>query len=206
MGLDHQQQHKTGFMDLPVEIRLEIYEMLLHIPACNEVARYNNDKLASVHAGLLLANRQINYEATSFLYSDNMFLAHPTLLASFPRLRQRYGPVKESSVLPRIRRFHIEVRLDCDTPYDRDQVTKAFSGLDELEVEVHQSMYLSAGHRNLHKFEGVRGVKHVKFSGSITGFDEYIDWLKQLMMSEPGTESGEFKPTHESWLNRLNLV
>lgn len=198
--------HKTGFMDLPVEIRLEIYEMLLHVPACGAVARYNNDALAAVHASLLLANRQINAEATSLLYSDNVFLAHPTLLASFPRLRQRYPPVREASVIPRIRRFHVEVRLDCDLPYDRDDVTRSFSGVDELEVEVHQSMYLGAGHKNLHKFEGVRGVKHVQFSGSITGFDEYIEWLKKLMMSEPGTETGEFKANHEGLLNRLNLV
>lgn len=200
-----QLDHKVGFMDLPVEIRLEIYQLLLHIPAFDKFAR-PNDPSAIVHSNLLLANRQINAEATSLLYSDNMFLAHPTLLASFPRLRNCYGPVKESSVVPRIRRFHLQVRLDCDLPYDRDAVTKSFSGLDELEIDVVQSMFLGVGHRNLHKFEGVRGVRKVRISGSTTGFEDYIRWLENVMMSDVGTECSEFKDSQEGWTARLATV
>ncbi|KAI5461194.1 hypothetical protein BGZ63DRAFT_424110 [Mariannaea sp. PMI_226] len=197
-----QLQHKTGFMDLPVEIRLEIYDLLLHIPAFDKFARLN-DPSTIVHPNLLLANRQINAEATDFLYSDNMFLAHPTLLASFPRLRNCYGPVKESAVVPRIRRFHLQVRLDCDLPYEQDTVTKAFSGLDELEIDLVQSMYLGVGHRNLRKFEGVRGVRRVRISGSTTGFEEYIQWLEGVMMSEVGSQPCEFKDSKEGWTARL---
>ncbi|KAH6987413.1 hypothetical protein BKA56DRAFT_669073 [Ilyonectria sp. MPI-CAGE-AT-0026] len=197
--------HPTSLMDLPVEIRLEIYQLLFHLPAFNKFARAD-DTSAIVHAGLLLANRQINAEATPFLYSENTFLAHPTLLASFPRLRARYGPIKESAVLPRIRRFHVEVRLDCDLPYDQDAVTKSFSGLDELNINVVQSMYLGVGHRNLHKFEGIRGVKRVHISGSTTGFKEYARWLVGVMQSEPGTQVGEFKASQWGWSDRLATV
>ncbi|KAH7152429.1 hypothetical protein B0J13DRAFT_263709 [Dactylonectria estremocensis] len=194
--------HPTGLMDLPVEIRLEIYHYLFHLPAFYKYTR-SNDSSTVVHAGLLLANRQINEEATPMLYSENTFLAHPNLLASFPRLRARYSPVKEASVLPRIRRFHVEIRLDTDLPYDQPTVTKAFSGMDELSINVIQSMYLGVGHRNLHKFEGIRGVKRAHITGSTTGFEEYAKWLEGVMQSEPGTQFDEFKPSHWCWSDRL---
>lgn len=69
-------------------------------------------------------------------------------------------------MLPRIRRFHIQVRLDCDPAYDAEAVTAAFSGADELVVEVRQSMFLGADHVTLQLFEGVRSVKAVRIYGS----------------------------------------
>ncbi|GJC93848.1 hypothetical protein ColKHC_02674 [Colletotrichum higginsianum] len=70
-----------------------------------------------------------------------MFLAHAMLLASFPRLRSWYPPVRERSVLPRIRRFHVRVRLDCDPTFDAGAATAAFSGVEELVVEVWQAVF-----------------------------------------------------------------
>ncbi|KPM36986.1 hypothetical protein AK830_g9558 [Neonectria ditissima] len=197
--------HPIGFMDLPVEIRLEVYQHLFHLPAFKQFSR-GEDTKASIHAGLLRTNRQINAEASPLLYSENTFLAHPTLLATFPRLRARYGPIKEATVLPRIRRFHVQVRLDCDLPYDQAAVTKSFSGVDELSVDVVQSMYLGVGHRNLHKFEGVRGVKRAHIAGSTTGFEDYVRWLEVVMMSEPGTQFEEFKPSQVGWADRLATI
>lgn len=193
---------KTGFMDLPVEIRLDIYNYLLEMPAYSR--RRSPD--AHIYPNLLLANKQINWEATDLLYSSNTFLAHPTLLASFPRLRSWYDPVKESSVLPRIRKFHVDVRLDCDLPYEKDAVTQAFSGLDELTININQAMYLGVGHGNLAKFEGIRGVKKVEFTGSTTGFDDYIKWLKAAMMSQPEDKVEDFVQETSGWAGRLSTI
>ncbi|KAJ4141273.1 hypothetical protein NW768_000484 [Fusarium equiseti] len=200
-----QQPHKTGFLDLPVEIRLEIYDQLLITAPYTRCGRPCPEQ--KVHASLLRTNRQIHDEATDLLYGSNTFLSHPTLLTSFPRLRNWYGPVKESSVIPNIRRFHTQVRLDVDLPYDADAVTKAYSGLDELTIDVVQSMFLGVGYRNLRMFEGVRGVKKVSVTGSTTGFEDYVEWLKMAMTSEPDAKVPEFMPQQQAgWIQRLATV
>lgn len=195
-------QQQKGFMSLPPEIRNEIYSYLLSMPA---YSRYES-KDAHVYPALLAANHKIHDEATDLLYGTNTFVAHPTMLAAFPRLRAWYDPIKESSVLPRIRRFYLQVRLDCDLPYEADAVTASFSGLDELVIDVVQAMYLGVGHGNLKKFEGVRGVGRVRIMGSTTGFDDYIQWLEKAMMSEPGTEVEPFEPVQQGWADRLRAV
>lgn len=197
--------HKTNFFDLPLEIRYEIYDQLLLAAPYTKCTRRSNPD-SQVYGSLLRANRQINSEATDLLYGCNTFVAHPTLLTSFPRLRAWYAPVKESSVVPRIRRFHVQVRLDIDLPYDEAVVTESFSGLDELSIDVMQAMFLGVGYRNLTKFEGIRGVKRVKVMGSTTGFEDYIEWLKKAMMSEPGSKVEDFVPQHTEWADRLATV
>ncbi|UPK93472.1 hypothetical protein LCI18_004407 [Fusarium solani-melongenae] len=200
-----EQPHQTGFLDLPVEIRLEIYDQLLRTTPYTKCCRPGPD--SKVHASLLRTNRQIHDEATDLLYGSNTFLAHPTLLTSFPRLRAWYGPIKESSIIPRIRRFHTQVRLDVDLPYEADAVTEAFSGLDELSIDVVQAMFLGVGYRNLRKFEGVRGVKKVRITGSTTGFEDYVQWLKMAMMSEPDAKIPDFVPQQQAgWVQRLANV
>ncbi|KAF4970662.1 hypothetical protein FZEAL_9987 [Fusarium zealandicum] len=200
-----QPHHQTGFLDLPVEIRLDIYDQLLRTTPYTKCCRQNPDN--QVHASLLRANRQIHDEATDLLYGTNTFLAHPTLLTSFPRLRAWYDPVQESSIIPRIRRFHAQVRLDVDLPYEADAVTKAFSGLDELSIDVVQAMFLGVGYRNLTKFEGVRGIKKIRIFGSTTGFEDYVEWLKKAMTTEPGEHVDDFVPVQQSgWVERLANV
>jgi hypothetical protein len=183
---------KPAFLDLPVEIRLEIYKYLLLIPPYNilQVVRPST----KLHVALLRTNRKIHDEATPILYSQNTFVAHRALLASFPSLRRWYPPVKEPSVISRIRRFHVRVRLDCDPNYDADSVTAAFSGKDELTVEVSRAMILGASYSALRRFEGVRGVRKVKIFGSITGIEGYVAWLEDSMRSDIGSEVAYFDP------------
>lgn len=197
--------HKATFFDLPLEIRYEIYDLLLLTAPYAKCSRRSNPD-SQVFASLLRANRQINSEATDLLYGHNTFLAHPTLLTSFPRLRSWYPPVKESSVVPRIRRFHVQVRLDVDLSYDKAAVTEAFSGLDELSIDVVQAMFLGVGYRNLTNFEDVRGVRCVKVMGSTTGFEDYVEWLKKAMMSEAGSKVDDFVPRQTEWKDRLATV
>lgn len=194
-------RHQTGFLDLPLEIRLDIYQQLLEMPTYSK--RRTPD--AHIYPNLLLANKQINYEATHMLYNSNTFLAHPTMLASFPRLRPWSEPVKESSVLPRIRKFHVDVRLDCDLPYEKERVTESFSNIDELTIDINQAQYLGVGHGNLALFEDVRGVRRVTISGSTTGFEDYIKWLVNLMQSEQQTKPEEFIE-QPGWAGRLSTI
>ncbi|KAH9845192.1 hypothetical protein Tdes44962_MAKER06766 [Teratosphaeria destructans] len=85
-----------------------------------------------------------------------------------------------------IRRYYIHVRLDTDPRFSRSQVQESFDGVDELEIEVFQSMYGSCDFGNLKSFESVRGVGKAVVQGSV-GDGKYADWLSRAMMSEPGT-------------------
>lgn len=56
-----------------------------------------------------------------------------------------------------IRRFHIRVRLDCDTFYKKEDVGRVFDGADVLEVEVFRSSWGVGGYEALEGFRDVRG-------------------------------------------------
>ncbi|KAM0255237.1 hypothetical protein ACHAQJ_006001 [Trichoderma viride] len=197
---------RVGFMSLPLELRFQIYNLLLSIPPrprskspSHDLLCCNSEAPVYVHPAILLANRQINYEATPFLYSSNMFIAHPSLLASFPRLRNWYPPMREANALvPLIHRFHVQVPLDLELPYDRQAAAKSFSGVDELSIDLVQSVFLGVSCNNLTVFDEVRGVKKVYICGSTTGFEHYIAWLKNAMTSPIGAEVIPFEPESES--------
>lgn len=175
------------FLTLPPEVRLQIYSYLLHLPPpCSTDSSSPSPSSALVHAPILLTNHLINVEATSLLYSQNTFLAHPSLLTSFPRLRAYYPPIRSPNPLLLIRRFRLTLRLDCDLPFTPDAAAKALSGLEHLEIILVQSVFLGVGGSNLKALEGVRGVEDVVIGGSTTGFEEYVEWLKLLMCSAQG--------------------
>jgi hypothetical protein len=137
------QIQKQSFLNLPFEIRLEIYSYLLLVNSSPRSRSISTKKVISsseIWTPLLRVNRQVHAETSPILYSQNKWLAHQTLLTSFPRLRSNYKAVTDSSLYPRMRKFHLRVRLDCDAPYDRDTVTKALSGLHELTIETFQAM------------------------------------------------------------------
>ena len=200
--LSHSKTPSLSFLSLPPEIRLQIYNYLLRLPDY-PYPKYKPSSTVPLHPSLLQTNRQIYDEALPLLYSLNTFLAHPTLLASFPRLRSWYGPVKEASILPLIRRFYIQVWLDCDYSYGKEDVTKAFSGVEELSIDVMQTTWLGAGYRNLRVFEGVRGVGKVVIKGSTAGFEEYVAWLKDAMKSGEEDHVLEFKQDENHWARFL---
>ncbi|KAM0324192.1 hypothetical protein ACHAQA_008386 [Verticillium albo-atrum] len=174
---------------LPLEMRLEIYKhLLVHPPLTRNLLGAHSSR--PLHTAILRVCRQIYAEASGMLYGENTFLAHQTMLTSFPRLRVGYSPVKEASAASRIRRYHMRVRLDCDPAYDRDAVTTAFTGVDELTLEVWQAAFLAADHGVLKLFEGVREVGRVKIYGSTTGFDDYVLWLAGVMESHGTNVTG----------------
>lgn len=197
------QPPKACFMLLPVEVRLQIYAYLLHLPS---LAAADPHQESRVSAGILRASRQIHDEATPLLYTDNTFLAHPSLLAGFPRLRSWYAPVCAAALLPRIRRFHLTLRLDCDLPYDRQRAAASFSGAEELHVQVTQAAFLGAGYENLRTLEDVRGVQQLTIRGSTTGFESYIAWLSQLLQSPMGTKAEDFMPSEEDLAIQMTIM
>jgi hypothetical protein len=78
----------------------------------------------------------------------------------------------------------VSVRLDTDARFTAEQVCAAFSGQEFVEVEVWQAMFASSDLGVLRLFEGVRGVKAAKVSGSVG--TEYKKWLETVMMSSDG--------------------
>jgi hypothetical protein len=86
------------------------------------------------------------------------------------------------------------VRLDNDPNFDTEKANKAFSGVEELTIEVFQAQYGSADHRVLRLFEGVRGVTRARVYGSVVKVPRYVEWLQNAMMSPKGTEVAAFDP------------
>jgi hypothetical protein len=117
------------------------------------------------------------------LYSCNTFLAHPNLLSSLPRLRLHYQSISSPTLISLIQRYHIRVRLDCDPNFSLAKATRAFSGVEELTIEVFQAQFGGSDYKVLTLFEGVRGVKRAKVYGSVTAFPEYVAWLAAAIVT-----------------------
>lgn len=198
-------QPQCGLLCLPAEIRNQIYLYIL--VQCRTQSLSAHQLLAASSsvrgserfcANLLKTCKRINEEATPILYGENVFSAHPTLLATLPSFslltrpnKVNLPPVLYPRVLKLIRRYSIFVRLDTDPRYTRKQVEDSFNGCEELEIDVFQAMYGSCDFSNLKSFEGVRGVGRVKIEGSL-GDRRYADWLTNVMESKPGTEWEQF--------------
>ena len=86
------------------------------------------------------------------------------------------------------------MRLDNDPNFDTERAERAFSGVEELTIEVFQAQYGSADHRVLRLFEGERGVKRARVYGSVVKVPRYVQWLQNAMMSPKGTEVAAFEP------------
>ena len=86
-----------------------------------------------------------------------------------------------------IRRYHIRVRLDCDPNFSAKKAQEAFTGAEELTVEVFQAQFGGSEYQVLKLFEGIRGVRRAKIYGSVSAFPDYVDWLESAMMEPEGT-------------------
>lgn len=92
-----------------------------------------------------------------------------------------------------IRKWYLKARLDCGPFWTEERVAGAFTGVEELTVEVWQSMYGGGGGEILRLFKGVRGVKRVRIWGSTTGLERYVRWLESVMRSPVGMEVVPFE-------------
>lgn len=185
----------SPLLALPAELRNEIYIHLLtssYVPAIRRISTrgYVSDYVLPslrLTPALLRTCRQIYDEALSVLYGHNIFAAHPSLLASLPYLVSPRRPVTSGAGLGKIRKWYISVRLDVDPKFDAEKARIAFSGAEELEIDVFQAMYGSCDFSVLELFNEVRGVGKAKVIGS-TGCASYCRWLEQSMMKLEGEE------------------
>jgi hypothetical protein len=86
-----------------------------------------------------------------------------------------------------IRRYYILLRIDCHASFTKEQATKAFTGMEELTIEVWQAQFWNSDYEALTRFEGVRGVRRVKIIGSISQFKGFVEWLRNTMMMPVGS-------------------
>jgi hypothetical protein len=171
------------FLDLPGEIRNQIYHQLIVLPSLS-VPKPLNDH--PIYPEILHTCRKIHEEARQILYGCNTFIAHPNLLAGLPRLRKCFDTISRPSLISMIRRYYIRVRLDCDPNFSAKKAQEAFTGVEELTLDVFQAQFGSSDYKVLKLFEGIRAVNKARIYGSITGFPEYANWLEGAMMSLEG--------------------
>jgi hypothetical protein len=183
---------------LPGEIRNAIYELLLTSPllpslrkaiSMNHFSSYVLPALPLTPT-LLSTCRQIHAEASPFLYTRNTFTASPTLLTDMPYLVHPSRPIWCPNVNKSIKRWFVNIRIDCDPRFTEDQVTKAFSGVEELEVEATQAMFRASGNGVLLLFKNVRGVSRAVVQGSVDR--EFAEYLENCMMSPIGSQLEPF--------------
>lgn len=188
------------FLTLPAELRNEIYGLVLTTPYAptlrklstrGHVSDYILPKLHLTPA-LLRTCRQIHSEAHSILYATNTFAAHPSLLSSLPYLVSPRRPVLTGAGLRKIRKWYVRVRLDVDPKFSAAEAEAAFSGAEELEIDVFQAMYGSCDFEVLRLFEGVRGVGTATVSCG-TGCKDYAMWLQHVMMLPKDVEAEPYE-------------
>jgi hypothetical protein len=202
-GKVHSQQDSL-FFRLPAELRNQIYEELLcpNTPSLKDLAHQPSTTTTapSLYPEILSTCRKIHEEATDLLYTTHIFHAHPSLLTSLPHLSSSAKPVLYPTVLAKIKRWQLTIRLDTDPRFTMAQATAAFSGAEYLDIRVWQSMFDGCDSSVLRLFLGVRGVKVAKVGGSANR--ELAKWLEGRMMMEKeerddvcrcGNESGIVK-------------
>ncbi|KAH7083669.1 hypothetical protein FB567DRAFT_529661 [Paraphoma chrysanthemicola] len=178
------EQKESLFFKLPAELRNQIYEELLCPDSSNikELAKreYHSCTPPALYPAILSTCRKIHEEATDLLYTTHIFHAHPALLTSLPHLASSAKPVLYPTVLAKIKRWQLSIRLDTDPRFTMSQATAAFSGAEYLEIRVWQSMFDGADCSVLRLFLGIRGVKVAKVGGSAN--PELAKWLEKRMM------------------------
>ncbi|KAF2999716.1 hypothetical protein E8E13_003563 [Curvularia kusanoi] len=183
-NLPHSQTQSLFFL-LPGELRNQIYTLLLApntIPSLSTLASEPKLPLPSphLHPAILRTCARIHAEAKHLLYTPHVFTAHPALLTSLPHLTDSARPVVCKTVLARITRWTLTLRLDTDPRFSAAQAAQAFSGAEFFELRVWQSMFDGCDAGVLKLFIGVRGVKVARVRGSV---EEGLGrWLEGRMM------------------------
>ncbi|KAK3359932.1 hypothetical protein B0T25DRAFT_564895 [Lasiosphaeria hispida] len=204
------EEGQLSLLSLPLEIRLEVYNLLLTLPSpastepkpvkhSHSYSHHSPKKKqqdliqvqvpeptprpgAKLHPAILSVCNQTYTEAVHTLYRLNRFVADCALLTAVPRLRSWYPPVPPSPLTTQIRRWHIRIRLDSPPPWPAATVAAAFTNAEELVLDLWQATFMGGvGADVLRRFEGVRGVRRPRVLGTPPGFEGYVAWLVALM-------------------------
>lgn len=174
---------------LPAELRNQIYEELLCANTPTKLADLTNARRiptpAPTYPAILSTCKRIHEEAKDLLYTTHIFHAHPSLLTALPRLMNTSNPVLYPTVLGKIRRWQLSVRLDTDPRFTAQQATAAFSNAEFLELRAWQSMFDGCNAAVLKLFTGIRGVKCARVMGSV---DEGLARLLEAKMMSDAEE------------------
>ena len=176
----------TGFrfLELPPEIRVQIYTLLLtssYRPGAHECNPGRGKP--GLTASILRVSRRLYSECSTLLYDLNVFQAHPALLASLPFMTEISRPILNPVNSSLIKRYYIEVRLDSDPFWNGYDLKKAFSRCRELHVVSWQASFGNCGLDNLFPFVHVRGIGKARVEGSSVS-PEFGRWLEVVMESE----------------------
>ncbi|MCJ1418867.1 hypothetical protein MMC32_005218 [Xylographa parallela] len=172
------------FLSLPGELRNAIYALLLTPTLSTHPYPFPHPH-HQLTPSLLRASHLLHTESAPFLYAHS-FRAHSSLLTSFPHFADPARPLTSRFYISLIRRWRISVRLDTDPNWSKRQVTDAFSGVEELSVDVWEASFGASGVRVLEGFWGVRGVGKARVRGCVErGMGR---WLEGVMESEMGAE------------------
>jgi hypothetical protein len=182
-------QLQSPLFRLPAELRNQIYEELLCANTPTKLSDLTSSfripTPAPTHSAILATCRRIYEEAKDLLYTTLVFHAHPSLLTTLPHLMAS-KPILYPTVLSKIRRWQLTIRLDTDPRFTAAQATAAFSGMEFFELKAWQSMYDGCNAAVLKLFTGIRGIKFARVIGSV---DEALaKWLEERMMSPPELE------------------
>lgn len=180
-------------LELPGEIRNQILRLLL--THTTPIVTRNAHQLGppkptsmNLSPNILLASKRTRAEGLTILYGENLFQAHPSYLASMLFALDPSRTVNSPICLSLIRRFHVRVRLDCDTFYNKGDVKRVFDGADVLEVEVFRSSWGVGGYEALEGYRGIRGVREARVHGSLPA--PTARWLEACMQRQ-GEEAVE---------------
>ncbi|KAF3042917.1 hypothetical protein E8E12_006518 [Didymella heteroderae] len=135
-------QLESPFFRLPAELRNQIYEELLcantPIKLLELSSRSRIPAPAPTYPAILATCKRIYEEAKDLLYTTHIFHAHPSLLTALPHLMTTSKPVLYPTVLSKIKRWQLTIRLDTDPRFTAAQATSAFSGAEFLELKAWQ--------------------------------------------------------------------
>ncbi|KAK4154610.1 hypothetical protein C8A00DRAFT_32647, partial [Chaetomidium leptoderma] len=136
-------RERPTLLNLPLELRLEIYTHLLvlpppppretqqtiyrcsyaHSPTQNNTTTKRSQNKPTLHPQILAVNTQTHQEATPILYSHNTFAAHPIHLTTRPTLYHPYCSPCKPVTTPNLRKnpnqikkWHLRLRLDVPPP------------------------------------------------------------------------------------------
>ncbi|KAA8568936.1 hypothetical protein EYC84_007912 [Monilinia fructicola] len=149
------------FLDLPGEIRNQIYYLLLVIPRLPSSRVYLLDRDPPIYPQILSVCRKVHDEAEQILYGSNVFVAELNFLVGLPRLRWEYPTIKSSRLISIINKYFIAVSSLDSPAFTCVEIKDAFSGMEELTIWAVRP-YLLSRYFMLRYFEGVRGVKKAK--------------------------------------------